>query len=66
MNPSLHEPMGFRPGARLLDRYVVIDVVAAGGMSTIYRAEDERLGRVVCVKLFRPTPHETSFAAPGE
>ena len=37
----------------LLDRYTIIDRIAAGGMATIYRATDERLDRVVCVKLLR-------------
>jgi serine/threonine-protein kinase len=40
-------------GTRLLDRYVIIDRVAGGGMASIYRATDERLQRVVCVKLLR-------------
>ncbi len=40
-------------GTRLLDRYVVIDRVTGGGMASIYRATDERLDRVVCVKLLR-------------
>ncbi len=40
-------------GARLLDRYTIIDRVAGGGMATIYRAMDERLDRIVCVKLLR-------------
>jgi len=40
-------------GTRLLDRYVILDRVAAGGMAWIHRATDERLDRVVCVKLFR-------------
>lgn len=40
-------------GTRLLDRYVVIDRIAGGGMASIYRATDERLERVVCVKLLR-------------
>jgi serine/threonine protein kinase len=40
-------------GTRLLDRYVVIDRVAGGGMASIYRATDERLQRIVCVKLLR-------------
>jgi serine/threonine-protein kinase len=41
------------PGSRLLDRYAVIDCVAAGGMATIHRALDERFDRIVCVKLLR-------------
>ena len=40
-------------GTRLLDRYVIIDRIAGGGMASIFRANDERLQRVVCVKLLR-------------
>ncbi len=40
-------------GTRLLDRYVIIDRIAGGGMASIYRANDERLERIVCVKLLR-------------
>lgn len=47
------EPPDLAEGQRLLDRYVIIDKIAAGGMATIYRAHDERLDRVVCVKLLR-------------
>jgi serine/threonine-protein kinase len=42
-------------GQRLLERYSIIDRVASGGMATIYRANDDRLDRVVCVKLLRTT-----------
>lgn len=42
-------------GVRLLDRYVILDRVGSGGMASIYRATDERLDRVVCVKLLRTT-----------
>jgi eukaryotic-like serine/threonine-protein kinase len=40
-------------GLNLLDRYTIIDRVAAGGMADIYRAHDSRLDRIVCVKLLR-------------
>src|SRR5215472_7321415 len=40
-------------GTRLLDRYTIIDRVGGGGMASIYRANDDRLDRVVCVKLLR-------------
>jgi len=40
-------------GQRLLDRYAVIDRIGDGGMAAIYRANDERLDRVVCVKLLK-------------
>lgn len=47
------EPGELTEGTRLLDRYVIVDRVAGGGMASIYRATDERLRRVVCVKLLR-------------
>jgi serine/threonine protein kinase len=40
-------------GLRLLDRYTIIERAGSGGMATIYRASDERLERIVCVKLLR-------------
>lgn len=39
-------------GTRLLDRYLVEKKLAAGGMSVIFRGQDERLSRPVCVKVF--------------
>lgn len=42
-------------GMRLLDRYSILDRIGSGGMATIYRATDDRLDRVVCVKLLRTT-----------
>jgi len=38
---------------RLLDRYSILDRIGSGGMATIYRATDDRLDRVVCIKLLR-------------
>lgn len=40
-------------GTQLLGRYAIEAQVARGGSSTIYRARDERLDRVVCVKVYR-------------
>jgi serine/threonine-protein kinase len=40
-------------GERLLDRYRIVGPAGAGGMASIFRAIDERLGRTVCVKLLR-------------
>jgi serine/threonine-protein kinase len=47
------EPPELPHGTRLLDRYSILDLVGGGGMASIYRATDERLDRVVCVKLLR-------------
>ncbi len=41
------------PGTILDDRYEIIDVVGTGGMSTVYRAKDERLKRFVAVKVLK-------------
>jgi serine/threonine protein kinase len=40
-------------GTQLLGRYAIEAQIARGGSSTIYRAHDERLDRVVCVKVYR-------------
>ncbi len=50
-------------GVRLLDRYSILDRVGSGGMASIYRATDDRLDRVVCVKLLRTTFASGSGAA---
>ena len=47
-------------GTRLLDRYTILDRIGSGGMATIYRATDDRLDRVVCIKLLRTTLVEGS------
>jgi len=39
-------------GQRIMDRYLINERVARGGMSVVYRGEDERLRRPVCVKVF--------------
>ncbi|MBS2018354.1 MAG: serine/threonine protein kinase [Deltaproteobacteria bacterium] len=55
--PGEHE---LAEGMRLLDRYSILDRIGSGGMATIYRATDDRLDRVVCVKLLRTTLVEGS------
>ncbi len=51
--PHKADPGELPEGERLLDRYTIIDRAGSGGMASIYRALDERLDRVVCVKLLR-------------
>ena len=42
-----------KPGTILDDRYEIIDVVGTGGMSTVYRAKDDRLKRFVAIKVLK-------------
>jgi serine/threonine-protein kinase len=46
------------PGAVVLDRYRVVEHVAVGGHSVVYRGQDERLQRPVCIKVFSRLPTE--------
>ncbi len=39
-------------GRRLMDRYVIGERIARGGMAVVFRGDDERLHRPVCVKVF--------------
>jgi serine/threonine protein kinase len=53
-------------GARLLDRYCIIERISSGGHSVVYRAEDERLHRPVCIKVFQRVrsgdgPYQTAY-----
>jgi serine/threonine-protein kinase len=36
----------------ILDRYRIVEQIAAGGLSRVYRGEDQRLPREVCIKVF--------------
>ncbi len=36
----------------VMDRYRVVEQIASGGHSVVYRGQDERLSRPVCVKVF--------------
>src|SRR5215207_7239921 len=42
----------------VLDRYRVVEHVATGGHSEVYRGRDERLSRPVCIKVFSKFPDD--------
>lgn len=46
------EAPGIKIGDLVLDRYRVIEQIASGGHSVVYRGTDERLSRPVCIKVF--------------
>ena len=44
------------PGARIDDRYEILDALGSGGMGAVYRARRIRLGDVVAIKVMQPKP----------
>jgi serine/threonine-protein kinase len=53
------------PGARIDDRYEIIDALGAGGMGAVYRARRLRLGDEVAIKVMQATPDAPPAGAPG-
>jgi serine/threonine protein kinase len=45
-------PAAIKPGDVVLDRYRVVEQIASGGHSVVFRGTDERLARPVCIKVF--------------
>ena len=52
------------PGRMLGGRYQVQDKIGTGGMATVYRGQDQVLGRTVAIKMMLPQyANDSSFAA---
>ncbi len=45
-------PLAVRIGDIVLERYRIIEQIASGGHSIVFRGQDERLSRPVCIKVF--------------
>jgi eukaryotic-like serine/threonine-protein kinase len=45
-------PPAIKLGDMVLDRYRVVEQIASGGHSVVFRGQDERLSRPVCIKVF--------------
>jgi eukaryotic-like serine/threonine-protein kinase len=50
-------------GDLLLERYRIVELLAEGGHSSVYRAQDERLRRPACIKLLRRSAIDPIFRA---
>src|SRR5580704_2136617 len=52
--PSLTVSMHILPAGHKLGRYTVIEPIGSGGMGQVYRARDQKLERVVAIKILSP------------
>ncbi|MBA3501770.1 MAG: protein kinase, partial [Deltaproteobacteria bacterium] len=50
--PKEPAPVRVGVGDMVLDRYRVVEQIASGGHSVVFRGTDERLSRPVCIKVF--------------
>ena len=52
------------PGARIDDRYEIIDALGSGGMGHVYRARRFRLGDEVAIKVMQATADRNGESEP--
>ena len=52
-----------QPSVRQVGKYLVIDVIGAGGMGIVYRAQDPAIGRTVAIKMLRSREGDGSTGA---
>ncbi len=45
-------PLAVKIGDIVLERYRIVEQIASGGHSVVFRGQDERLSRPVCIKVF--------------
>ncbi len=58
----MNEPRDDRVGDLVGSRYRILSPIGVGGMASVYRADDELLGRVVAVKIMSAAPDDTVSA----